>query len=194
MKEEKDIPSSGRITGFEVRMWYRRQPRVCPIYNGPGHHHRQMPTQLGACAGDVAMLAMTVAKPGAADQFRCQRRVFLKVILRVTMLVPPPAIHLGSSRLPRISVPMVRRCYPGMRRSLLGQLRRPLDLRSPRVRIDPEREQSASSRPPSKSRPFVGDEPVPMALSSKRRVVMLQAFMGGYPFHETYQSGCSTLP
>ena len=35
------------------------------------------------------MLAMTVAKPGAADQFRRQRRVFLKVVLRVTMLVPP---------------------------------------------------------------------------------------------------------
>ena len=30
-KQEKDIPSSGRTTGFEVRMWYRRQPRVCPL-------------------------------------------------------------------------------------------------------------------------------------------------------------------
>lgn len=80
-KQEKDIPSSGRITGFEVRMWYRRQPRVCPICNSTalviavGNTH-----SLGACAGDVAMLTMTVAKPGAADQFRCHRRVFLKVM------------------------------------------------------------------------------------------------------------------
>ena len=46
-----------------------------------------MPTQLGARAGDVVILAMTVAKPGVADQFRCQRSVFLKLVLRVPMLV-----------------------------------------------------------------------------------------------------------
>ena len=59
-----------------------------PAIQRPWSSPSAMPTQPNACAGDVAMLTMTVAKPGAADQFRCQRRVFLKVVLRVPMLVP----------------------------------------------------------------------------------------------------------
>lgn len=148
-------------------------PAAClPDLQRPWSSPSAMPAHLGACAGDVAMLAVTVAKPGAAVQFRCQRSVFLKLVLRVPVLPPPPATHLGSSLLhsnhfsivsflhhhhistfflrrhqistvflPTISVPMVRRCFPGMRSSLLEQLRRLLDLRSPRVRQDPEREQ-----------------------------------------------------
>lgn len=81
-KQERDTPSSGRITGFEVRMWYRRQRlfarSATALVNAVGNAHL-----LDACAGDIAMLAMTVAKPGAADKFRCQRRVFLKLVLRV---------------------------------------------------------------------------------------------------------------
>ena len=63
-------------------MWYRRQRlfarSATALVNAIGNAHL-----LGACAGDIAVLAMTVAKPGAADKFRCQRRVFLKLVLRV---------------------------------------------------------------------------------------------------------------
>ena len=48
-KQEKDIPSSGRITGFEVRISLYVVPspaRVFPICNGPGHRRRQCPLNL----------------------------------------------------------------------------------------------------------------------------------------------------
>lgn len=44
----KDIPPSGRVAGFEVRVWYRRQPRVCSICSAPGHRPRQCPLN-GPC-------------------------------------------------------------------------------------------------------------------------------------------------
>ena len=46
-------------------------PAACLSYlQRPWSSPSSMPTQLGACAGDVAMLAMTVAKPGVADKFQ----------------------------------------------------------------------------------------------------------------------------
>ena len=44
----KDIPPFGLVAGFEVRVWYRRQPRVCPICSAPGHRPRQCPLK-GLC-------------------------------------------------------------------------------------------------------------------------------------------------
>ena len=44
----KDIPPFGRVAGFEVRVWYRRQPRVCLIRSAPGHRPRQCPLN-GLC-------------------------------------------------------------------------------------------------------------------------------------------------
>ena len=205
-------------------------PAAClPDLQRPWSSPSAMPAHLGACAGDVAMLAVTVAKPGAAVQFRCQRSVFLKLVLRVPMLPPSPATHLGSSLLhsnhfsivsflhhhhistfflrrhqistvflPTISVPMVRRCFPGTRSSLLEQLRRLLDLRSPRVRQDPEREQRERKvlllGPWQSPTHLSGRSLSPWLYPLKRRGVVLQAFMGGYPLHETYQSGWRTLP
>ena len=44
----KDTPPSGLVAGFEVRVWYRRQPRLCPIWGAPGHRPRQCPLN-GLC-------------------------------------------------------------------------------------------------------------------------------------------------
>ena len=54
----------------------------------------------------------------------------------------------------------------------------PIAPRETRSRKRAKRKKSASSGPPSKSRPSVGDEPVPMALFSKEERSRVTCFHG----------------
>lgn len=39
----KDLPSSARVSGFDVRFWYQGQPQVCPICHSYGHRVKDCP-------------------------------------------------------------------------------------------------------------------------------------------------------
>ena len=39
----KDLPASARVSGFDVRFWYRGQPRACPICRQSGHRVKDCP-------------------------------------------------------------------------------------------------------------------------------------------------------
>ena len=39
----KDLPSSARVSGFDVRFWYRSQPRACPVCRAFGHRVKDCP-------------------------------------------------------------------------------------------------------------------------------------------------------
>ena len=43
MSIEKDIPPAVQLAGFECRVWYRRQPQMCPICGAPGHRAKECP-------------------------------------------------------------------------------------------------------------------------------------------------------
>ena len=156
-----------------------------------------LPTQLGACAGDVAMLAMTVAKPWVADQFRCQRRVFLKLVLRVPLLVSP-ATYLGSSRLPGISVRWwdvvihIRGwgdpCWSSCDNDWISDLPA-----WDKIQKESKGKEKCFFWAAVEVPPICRGGLSPWLSPLKRRGVVLQAFMGGYPFHETYQSGWSRV-
>jgi len=45
---QKDLPSSARIAGFDVRLWYQGQPRSCPVCRQFGHRVRDCPLN-GLC-------------------------------------------------------------------------------------------------------------------------------------------------
>ena len=44
----KDLPSSARVSGFDVRFWYQGQPRVCPVCRSYGHRVKDCPFN-GVC-------------------------------------------------------------------------------------------------------------------------------------------------
>lgn len=44
----KDLPSSARISGFDVRLWYQGQPRACPVCRSHGHRVKDCPFN-GVC-------------------------------------------------------------------------------------------------------------------------------------------------
>lgn len=46
----KDLPSSVRIAGFDVRLWYQGQPHACPVCRQFGHRVRDCPLN-GLCRG-----------------------------------------------------------------------------------------------------------------------------------------------
>ena len=39
----KDLPSSARISGFDVRFWYQGQPQACPVCRSYGHRVKDCP-------------------------------------------------------------------------------------------------------------------------------------------------------
>ncbi|CAH3018890.1 unnamed protein product, partial [Porites evermanni] len=39
----KDLPSSVRVSGFDVRLWYQGQPQVCPVCRSYGHRVKDCP-------------------------------------------------------------------------------------------------------------------------------------------------------
>ena len=39
----KDLPSSARVSGFDVRLWYQGQPQVCPVCRSHGHRVKDCP-------------------------------------------------------------------------------------------------------------------------------------------------------
>ena len=39
----KDLPSSARVSGFDVRFWYQSQPRACPVCRAYGHRVKDCP-------------------------------------------------------------------------------------------------------------------------------------------------------
>ena len=39
----KDLPSSARVSGFDVRFWYQSQPRACPVCRAFGHRVKDCP-------------------------------------------------------------------------------------------------------------------------------------------------------
>ena len=39
----KDLPSSARVLGFDVRFWYQSQPRACPVCRAFGHRVKDCP-------------------------------------------------------------------------------------------------------------------------------------------------------
>ena len=44
----KDLPSSARVSGFDVRFWYQGQPRACPVCRSYGHRVKDCPFN-GVC-------------------------------------------------------------------------------------------------------------------------------------------------
>ena len=48
MSLSRDIPSTVRVSGFDGRVWYRRQPILCPICGKSGHRAKQCPLH-GLC-------------------------------------------------------------------------------------------------------------------------------------------------
>ena len=44
----KDLPSTARVSGFDVRFWYRGQPQACPVCRSFGHRVRDCPL-IGLC-------------------------------------------------------------------------------------------------------------------------------------------------
>lgn len=127
------------------------------------------------------MLAVTVAKPGAADKFRCQRRVFLKLVLRVPMLAPPGNTS-GIKRSPEDFSSDGETWLTGdeevLAEAAATVIGSPIAPRETRSRKRAKGKKTASSGPPSKSRPSVGDKPVPMALSSKEERSRVTSFHG----------------
>ena len=39
----KDLPSSARVSGFDVRLWYQGQPQACPVCRSYGHRVKDCP-------------------------------------------------------------------------------------------------------------------------------------------------------
>ena len=39
----KDLPSSARVSGFDVRLWYQGQPQVCPVCRSYSHRVKDCP-------------------------------------------------------------------------------------------------------------------------------------------------------
>ena len=39
----KDLPSSARVSGYDVRFWYQGQPQACPVCRSYGHRVRDCP-------------------------------------------------------------------------------------------------------------------------------------------------------
>jgi len=39
----KDLPSSARVSGFDVRFWYQGQPQTCPVCRSYGHRVKDCP-------------------------------------------------------------------------------------------------------------------------------------------------------
>ena len=39
----KDLPSSARVSGFDVRFWYQGQPQACPVCRSYGHRVKDCP-------------------------------------------------------------------------------------------------------------------------------------------------------
>lgn len=133
------------------------------------------------------MLAMTVAKPGAADKFRCQRRIFLKLVLRVSMLAPPgntSGIKPSPEDFSSDGETWLTEDEEVLAEAAATVIGSPIAPRETRSRKRAEGKKSASSGPPSKSRPSVhlsisvGDKPVPMALSSKEERSRVTSFHG----------------
>ena len=44
----KDLPSSARVSGYDVRFWYRGQPQACPVCRSFGHRVKDCPLN-GLC-------------------------------------------------------------------------------------------------------------------------------------------------
>ena len=127
------------------------------------------------------MLAMTVAKPGAADKFRCQRRIFLKLVLRVSMLAPPgntSGIKPSPEDFSSDGETWLTEDEEVLAEAAATVIGSPIAPRETRSRKRAKGKKSASSGPPSKSRPSVGDKPVPMALSSKEERSRVTSFHG----------------
>ena len=127
------------------------------------------------------MVAMTVAKPGAADQFRCQRRVFLKLVLGVPMLASPgntSGIKRSSEDFSSDGETWLTGDEEALAEAAATVIGSPIAPRETRSRKRAKGKKSASSGPPSKSRPSVVDKPVPMALSSKEERSRVTSFHG----------------
>ena len=104
------------------------------------------------------MLAMTVAKPGAADKFRCQRRIFLKLVLRVSMLAPPgntSGIKPSPEHFSSDGETWLTEDEEVLAEAAATVIGSPIAPRETRSRKRAEGKKSASSGPPSKSRPSV---------------------------------------
>ena len=71
----KDLPSSARISGFDVRFWYQGQPQACPVCRSYGHRVKDCPfnglcrrcSQPGHMARECSFRRSSVATPSVPD-------------------------------------------------------------------------------------------------------------------------------
>ena len=71
----KDLPSSARISGFDVRFWYQGQPQACPVCRSYGHRVKDCPfnglcrrcSQPGHMARECSFRRSSVSTPAASS-------------------------------------------------------------------------------------------------------------------------------
>ena len=71
----KDLPSSARVSGFDVRFWYQGQPQACPVCRSYGHRVKDCPfnglcrrcSQPGHMARECSFRRSSVSTPTASS-------------------------------------------------------------------------------------------------------------------------------
>ena len=71
----KDLPSSARVSGFDVRFWYQGQPQACPVCRSYGHRVKDCPfnglcrrcSQPGHMARECSFRRSSVSTPVASS-------------------------------------------------------------------------------------------------------------------------------
>lgn len=71
----KDLPSSARVSGFDVRFWYQDQPQACPVCRSYGHRVKDCPfnglcrrcSQPGHMARECSFRRSSVSTPAASS-------------------------------------------------------------------------------------------------------------------------------
>ena len=71
----KDLPSSARVSGFDVRFWYQGQPQACPVCRSYGHRVKDCPfnglcrrcSQPGHMARECSFRRSSVSTPAASS-------------------------------------------------------------------------------------------------------------------------------
>ena len=71
----KDLPSSARISGFDVRFWYQGQPQACPVCRSYGHRVKDCPfnglcrrcSQPGHMARECSFRRSSASTPAASS-------------------------------------------------------------------------------------------------------------------------------